>query len=218
MKILYRKKMIRLTAIHYGLLYNRYVISDPRGIAPAGWHIPTQAEYDTLFTFLGGISVAGTPLKEAGSLHWNPVNTGNNNTGFTSVGSSFRENTGVFNTALKIECRVWNSTDYTGTMGRFTRLGYDILTEVTNVNLAYKEFGFALRLIKNDTNDPGTLTDIEDNVYGTVKIGNQVFTKSNFICKHYINGDLIPNVTVNATWAGLTSGAWCAYNNNPANM
>ena len=36
----------------YGLLYNWYAITDPAGLAPAGWHVPTTAEWETLENYL----------------------------------------------------------------------------------------------------------------------------------------------------------------------
>src|SRR5215831_16247905 len=43
----------------YGKLYNWYAVNDPRGLAPAGWHMPSDSEWTKLQTFLGGDSVAG---------------------------------------------------------------------------------------------------------------------------------------------------------------
>lgn len=52
----------------YGLLYNWYAVNDKRGLAPAGYHIPTKAEWTTLTTYLG-IEVAGTKMKSTSG--WN---------------------------------------------------------------------------------------------------------------------------------------------------
>ena len=38
----------------YGALYNWYAVNDPRGLAPSGWHIPTDDEWKTLTAYLGG--------------------------------------------------------------------------------------------------------------------------------------------------------------------
>ena len=42
----------------YGKLYNWYAVNDYRGLAPAGWHVPTDYEWTVLSTFLGGDDVA----------------------------------------------------------------------------------------------------------------------------------------------------------------
>jgi uncharacterized protein (TIGR02145 family) len=47
----------------YGLLYNWYAVNDPRGLAPEGWHIPTDAEWLKLTDYLGGDMVAGSKMK-----------------------------------------------------------------------------------------------------------------------------------------------------------
>jgi uncharacterized protein (TIGR02145 family) len=51
----------------------------------------------------------------------------------------------------------------------------------------------------------------------TVTIGNQVWMVKNLVVTHYRNGDPIPQVTDPTEWANLTTGAWCYYNNDPAN-
>ena len=47
----------------YGRLYNWYAVNDPRGIAPAGWHVPTDAEWQTLIASCGGMGAAFSKLK-----------------------------------------------------------------------------------------------------------------------------------------------------------
>lgn len=51
----------------------------------------------------------------------------------------------------------------------------------------------------------------------TVKIGNQVWKTKNLDVSYYRNGDLIPQVTNASEWAGLSTGAWCYYYNDPNN-
>ncbi len=78
----------------YGKLYNWYAVTDPRQIAPLGWHIPTDAELGTLLTFLGGEPLAGGKLKETGTIRWQAPNTGATNTsGFTGLPGGFRLST-----------------------------------------------------------------------------------------------------------------------------
>jgi uncharacterized protein (TIGR02145 family) len=47
----------------YGKLYNWYAVSDSRGLAPTGWHIPTDEEFNELISFLGGNNQAAQKLK-----------------------------------------------------------------------------------------------------------------------------------------------------------
>lgn len=81
--------------IWYGAFYNYPAVTSGK-LCPAGWHVPSDAEWTTLTDFLGGESHAGGLLKQIGTS-WNVPNIGANNySGFsslpggsTSVGSSF---------------------------------------------------------------------------------------------------------------------------------
>jgi uncharacterized protein (TIGR02145 family) len=62
----------------YGKLYNWYAVVDARGLAPIGYHIPTDDEWTVLSTFLGGEDVAGKKMKS--SFGWNSYKTGGSKT------------------------------------------------------------------------------------------------------------------------------------------
>jgi uncharacterized protein (TIGR02145 family) len=67
-----------------------------QGICPTGWHIPTNGEWSTLMTYLGGIAVTGGKLKQVGTNHFNSPNTGATNTsGFTSIPAGQRWSDGT---------------------------------------------------------------------------------------------------------------------------
>ena len=51
----------------------------------------------------------------------------------------------------------------------------------------------------------------------TTVIGTQQWMKENLEVVTYRNGDIIPQVTDATAWAALTTGAWCWYDNDPAN-
>jgi uncharacterized protein (TIGR02145 family) len=75
----------------YGRLYTWYSITDPRGICPRGWHVPTDEEWNTLITYLDGKPYAGGNLKETGTSHWTTPNTGaTNETDFTALPGGYR--------------------------------------------------------------------------------------------------------------------------------
>lgn len=59
--------------------------SNVRGISPAGWHIPSDSEWTQLTTFLSNNNMTGDDLKEIGTAHWKPTNSGTNKTKFNSV-------------------------------------------------------------------------------------------------------------------------------------
>jgi len=66
--------------------------------------------------------------------------------------------------------------------------------------------------------DEGTIIDIDDNVYQTVKIGNQCWTAENLKVTHYRNGDVISYVIDDTEWINLTMGAYCAYDDDDSNV
>ncbi len=66
--------------------------------------------------------------------------------------------------------------------------------------------------------DSGSVMDIDGNVYRTVRIGNQWWMAENLKVTHYANGDAISYITDSVEWMDLTSGAYCEYDNDPANV
>lgn len=81
----------------YGILYNWYAVADAHQLAPAGWHVPTDAEWSTLEAYLGGSGSAGGKLKEAGTLHWQTPNTdATNESRFSALPGGYRSDNGTF--------------------------------------------------------------------------------------------------------------------------
>jgi len=60
---------------------------------------------------------------------------------------------------------------------------------------------------------PATVTDIDGNVYHTLKIGSQVWLRENLKTSHYRNGGVIQNINFSNIWSINTTGAWCSYDN-----
>jgi len=74
----------------YGALYNWYAVNTGK-LCPAGWHVPTDAEWTILTDYLGGENMAGDKIKETGMAHWIRLNlTATNETGFTALPNGFR--------------------------------------------------------------------------------------------------------------------------------
>jgi len=76
----------------YGKLYNWYAVNDPRGLAPKGYHIPSDAEWSILTTYLGTDAAA----KMKSTTGWNEDGNGNNTSGFAGLPGGFRDNNGGF--------------------------------------------------------------------------------------------------------------------------
>ncbi|MBN2413915.1 fibrobacter succinogenes major paralogous domain-containing protein [candidate division KSB1 bacterium] len=71
--------------------------------------------------------------------------------------------------------------------------------------------------IKTGTVKTGIVTDINGNIYKTIKIGNQWWMAENLKVTSYRNGDAIPNVTDNTEWIILENGAYCYFKNDSSN-
>ena len=63
--------------------------------------------------------------------------------------------------------------------------------------------------------DAGTVMDQDDNIYRYLLYGDQIWTVQNAAVITYRDGTPIPQVTDDAEWANLVTGAWCYYNNDP---
>ena len=210
-----------LTTIIYGFLYNWYAATDVREIANIGWHVPTSANYDTLIAYLGGLDIAGGKLKEIGLIYWETPNTGaTNEVGFNGRGAGMRLEDGTFEgfkivvafRTTTIPVPGWDSS-------------YQLLWNTAAVNSSTSLFlmrGLSIRLIKDSTilthGQTGTYIGNDGKAYRTICIGTQEWLADNLAETKYRNGDIIPEVTDNAAWAALTTGALCAYDNNWENV
>jgi len=72
---------------NYGRIYNSEAVLDSRNLCPVGWHIPSDAEWNTLVTFLGGADIAGEKLKEVSG--WTSVPSATNESGFSALPGSY---------------------------------------------------------------------------------------------------------------------------------
>lgn len=134
----------------YGKLYNWYAVNDPRGIAPAGWHIPTNAELDTLSAFLGGQAVAGGKMKETGTTHWLAPNTdASDSSGFAGLPGGSRASNGTFDVLniLGSYGGFWSST----ADGSLNALNHYLLYNNGTFNFkSYrKQNGFSVRCVRD---------------------------------------------------------------------
>jgi uncharacterized protein (TIGR02145 family) len=114
----------------YGKLYNWYAVvgihdtdaaTPNKVLAPAGWHVPTDAEWTTLTTELVGESVAGGKMKSVGTTRWTTPNTGaTNESGFTGLPGGYRVTNGTFYT-IRYSGLWWSSTQSGSTATAWNR-------------------------------------------------------------------------------------------------
>ena len=129
----------------YGKLYNWYAVNDPRGLAPAGFHVPSDGEWTTLSTTLGGLSVAGGKMKSADITLWASPNTGaTNSSGWAGLPGGNRLNDGTFNN-VGSKGNWWSSTVSNTSFPWFRFL----FSSNGNVGRDYssKWFGFSVRCL-----------------------------------------------------------------------
>lgn len=131
----------------YGRLYNWYAVEDSRKIAPEGWHVPRDEEWQTLVDYLGGEAVAGGKMKEAGYEHWVDPNTGaTNESGFTALPGGYRDYDGTFY-GMGDYASFWSSTELGSYDAWLRGLGYGNARVSRLGN--YKHYGFSVRCVRD---------------------------------------------------------------------
>ena len=134
-------------AATYGKLYNWYAVNDSRGLAPEGWHIPTDFDWTTLENCLGGAAVAGGAMKETGTIHWTTPNTeATNISGWAGLPGGFRDFSGTFGDVGGYGYW-WSSTEYFTTLAWFRYLDYNSGSIFRYVANMY--FGFSVRCLRD---------------------------------------------------------------------
>ncbi len=147
-----------LYASIYGKLYNWYAVTDIRGLAPIGWHIPTDSEWnelikcadpaaDTLCLNCNQSNIAGGMLKETGTTHWMSPNVAASNiTNFTGLPGGYRGSNGNFG-VVGYEGDWWSATETNANNAINRILSYNNSYEA-RFDVA-KRSGFSIRCIKD---------------------------------------------------------------------
>jgi uncharacterized protein (TIGR02145 family) len=210
-------------AIEHGYLYNWWAATDGRNIAAVNAHIPSNAEHATLSTDLGGNTIAGGHLKEAGTVHWQTPNTGaDNSSGYTGLASGHRTSSGIFE-GINATGYFWTSDASIGDYNEAydSRLAFDSAAYFQGPYGQSKKCGETLRLIIDEpieiVGSNAIYVGNDGRRYRCVLIGSIWYMAENLAETKYRNGDLITKVTGNTEWAALNSEGYCAFNNNEAN-
>lgn len=144
-----------------GYLYNYEAVSSPNGLAPEGWHIPTDEEWKQMEKFLGMSNdqadklawrgtTEGDKLKIEGPQGWTQTENvwGTNESGFTALAGSCRLHNGTFgNPGLYATGFWWSSTKYDSTESYYRYLDY----KESRVFRSYvsNKYGMSVRCIKD---------------------------------------------------------------------
>jgi uncharacterized protein (TIGR02145 family) len=144
----------------YGGLYHWKVAMDwiteegAQGICLTGWHVPTDGEWTTLTTYLGGITIAGGKMKSTGTIEtgtglWYAPNDGaTNESGFTGLPGGYRDyDDGSFGYLGELGY-FWSSSRYQPDYPRYHKLDFNYIGAVRDYE--YYEYGFSVRCLKDD--------------------------------------------------------------------
>ena len=88
---------------------------------------------------------------------------------------------------------------------------------LSTVKMKKRIYLFCILAFWGSKSQAQTVADYDGNVYHTVTIGTQVWTKENLNVKHYRNGDPITEVKDSVAWVNQKTGAWCYNENKPSN-
>ncbi|MCP4583851.1 MAG: hypothetical protein GY839_19750 [candidate division Zixibacteria bacterium] len=131
----------------YGRLYNWYAVDDRRNPAPTGWHVPSDAEWQTLIDYLGGASIAGGKMKTTGTAHWLVPNTGaTNESGFSALPGGLRDYTGHC-TNIDYHAYFWSTSESDN--GEVWHLRLDYLNERAIRDTYDKRAGMSIRCLRD---------------------------------------------------------------------
>jgi uncharacterized protein (TIGR02145 family) len=132
----------------YGHLYNWYAVNDSRNLAPKGWHVATNNDWEILIGNLGGENYAGGMLMEEGTTHWKFSNEYiTNQYGFSALPGGSRSYFNAEYSAITTSGYWWCSTMYDSEHGYCRSMhSSSISTDFCN---GEKHFGNSVRCIKD---------------------------------------------------------------------
>jgi len=132
-----------------GFLYNWHAVNDPRGLAPAGYHVPTETEWETLIGCLGGSAVAGGKMKTDQPYTWSVPNTGATNSSELTVLPAGIRNTGGAYSGWNQVAAFWAST--LDPANPTYPVYYNIRYNSGDITRDYddKKMGYSVRVIKD---------------------------------------------------------------------
>jgi uncharacterized protein (TIGR02145 family) len=120
--------------------------SGVQGICPTGWHLPSRAEWQELFDFLGGTAVAGKALKSTGG--WESTGNGTNTSGFSAIGAGHWDWALTTYANLGLSTLYWASEEFDPEW----RAYYTVLfgnQDRAQLAYSYKKTGGSVRCVKD---------------------------------------------------------------------
>jgi uncharacterized protein (TIGR02145 family) len=127
----------------YGKLYNWYAVSDPRGLSPDGWHVPSDQEWVRFITNMGGPTVAALKMRTNGLTNEGSEKSGDD---FKWPAGGARNDLGKFS-GIGSYGYWWSSTEFASSKAWIRNLDY--LKCYVNSPSFSKKYGLSVRCIKN---------------------------------------------------------------------
>ena len=128
----------------YGKLYNWYAVNDTRGLAPTGWHVPTDSEWTILSTYLGGESVSGAKMKSTSG--WKASGNVTNSSGFSGLPGGYRNFFGGFGDFGSNG--YWYSASEANGSDAWNQKLYDDDSNLYRT-ISLKKYGFSVRCVRD---------------------------------------------------------------------
>ncbi len=114
----------QINKITYGNLYKWEAITSGHNLAPSGWHVPSDSEFQVLVNYLGGDSLAGGKMKTTGTVCWLDPNDGaTNESGFSALPGGLRDYTGHC-TNIAYHAYFWTTTSTDSVNALYRSLNY----------------------------------------------------------------------------------------------
>ncbi len=132
--------------LKYGKLYNSYALTDKRGLAPFGWHIPSDDEWSNMVVFLGGFS-GNTGKNMKLNNGWLNQGNGTNISGFSGLPGGARDNDGVFYNGDEVGSW-WSTTKDWYYGARIYELS-SYLDRIKAQKYLNNSYGFSVRCVKD---------------------------------------------------------------------
>lgn len=137
-----------ITGKKCGLLYNwcaaKYLDDNKDTLLPDGWHVPSNSEWNTLATNVGGNSTAGTKLKAA-NVSWATSWGGTDDYGFAALPAGGRYSTSFY--YVGFYARFWTATEYSSTLAYYCGFDTGASIDSNGYNNTYNSF--SVRLVKD---------------------------------------------------------------------
>jgi len=204
--------------IKYGAIYHGQAVRQAANIANTGYRVATEADWDNLIAYAGGIATSNNILKEKGTTYWSN-NNGLNTLLFNLRGNGFRSGSFM---SINVNGYYFTSTVASASrmVGyRFDNAGSAITKFVGTYTAMNNNVGGGIRIVKESTSlangQFGVYTGNDGKKYRTLCINGLEWTTDNVNETLWRTLAQIPIVTDQTLWNEYNRIGMCWYNNNP---